>query len=235
MTPAERRDLGTWWLSRAEAEVEASAQFSIMARRLAERGTSSELVAMAERAVGDEVRHGELCVELARRYLEQTLPSPEAPVVGEPMFGLAGRELATTLHVVASCCMSESIACGFLRECLGRAEPPEVRAVLREILADEIEHARLGWAYAATLGDGEKREVARAVPALLHAVREAWLATLTPPGLPPGHGSLPRADLERVVSEVIQDVIIPGLSHVAIVQESLGREASGPSGVRERP
>lgn len=216
MNAARRRSLGAWWLARARAELDASGQFEIMARRLEQRAAPVEIVSMARRAVGEELRHSELCLELAASYLGEAAPalSPNKP--DEPSFGVAAQELTTTLHVVLSSCISESIATAFLRVCLAQAESASVRSALRSILEDEIGHARLGWAYLATLAEEEKREVGRAIPALIRTGRDAWLATETPPDRPRGHGSLSRADLESVVSDAIANLVMPGFAHLGI-------------------
>ena len=100
-----------------------------------------------------------------------------------------------------------------------------MRHALRSFLADEIRHARLGWAHlqSADVSPDERREVGRALPILVRMAREAWTTT-TPLDTPAaaGHGWLDVARLGPLFDEVMRDVVVPGLSHVGV--ELRGRD-----------
>src|SRR4029077_11246565 len=65
-------------------------------------------------------------------------------------------------------CLGETFACTELAMLRDRATDPVVKGVLRVFLADEIVHARVGWAYLGhalqTASDVTREQVARAVP-----------------------------------------------------------------------
>ena len=70
--------------------------------------------------------------------------------VDPPRFGDAPPEANRLLHAVLNCCVNETIASAHLRATLKAAVSPLVREVIRLLLADEIDHARVGWAHLAS-------------------------------------------------------------------------------------
>ncbi len=212
LTPDQKNTVGKFWISRAVAELDASGHFEIMASRLAARNAPSPIVELAKRAVEDEKRHAASCQSVASAYLGTPAPELAPPNPSRPSFGVAGRDLTTTLHVVSSSCISEGIATAFLRACLKQAAGEPVRSALRAMLEDEIHHARIGWAHLATLAQPERREVDRALPALLRLARTTWLATDS--SAPRGHGALSSSDLQAVVDDAIESLIVPGFQRI---------------------
>ncbi len=216
--PARRR-LAEAWIGRARGELGASAIFSHLVGGLLQRGSDPELVWLASKAVSDELRHTEICRHLASAYAGEPVAWPECPPVSAPAYGRASPRFTTTLHVVHSCCLSETIGAAYLQGCLAPATGALVRAGLRALLRDEINHARIGWGY---LGDPrfdaeERRELARALPLLLEHVRTRWRTR--PPGWTDpveGHGCMMRARTREVVDEAIVTLVLPGLDHVGV-------------------
>jgi len=215
-----RAVVGRVWCHRSASEMTAALAFSDLARDLFAMPADPAVRFLAARAVTDEITHAEVCRRLASRYLREDVPLP-APRAFEPArFGDCPEPVNRTLRVVLQCCISESLGSAMLGECFGRARPPAVRAVLKFLLTDEIDHGRIGYAYLASpLVDEEHRaHVRRAIPTLLSVAREAWYAPDPgfPESVPEGHGCLARDDLRRVVEDAIANLVLPGLATVGV-------------------
>jgi hypothetical protein len=158
---------------------------------------------------------------VAGAYLGREVDWPKPPELEEPRFGSVGPELGSTLLILLHCCMNETIAGAFLRACQKDARGQLVRAALREILRDEIDHARLGWAHLASplVTPSMRRQVSAAAQNLLNDCRALWLACDRPEVVaPPGHGCPTNAELARIVDEAIAELVLPGLRHVGILR-----------------
>jgi hypothetical protein len=102
-----------------------------------------------------------------------------------------------------------------------RAATAEVpREALRALLADEVQHARMGWAYlgAPALGGRRKDDIAAWLPQLFDAMRAYWRAVgdRTTPAAARGHGCLPLERLEELVTGALDELAVPGFAHVGI-------------------
>jgi len=211
------RDLGRHWAKRAESELTSGVVFANISVALLARGVTPEIAFLAARAHSDEVRHAEICRRVAMRYLGFEVPFPRPRPVTKPAPTPSQARLAATLHVVQNCCFNESIAMVFLRTCLEQAEHDLVRLALRELMREEVDHSRLGWAHLSseTVTEADRAAVARVVPAFTDDMRTLWLDG-APAEVPKGHGVLARADLGRVVEEALADLIRPGLEHCGV-------------------
>jgi hypothetical protein len=117
--------------------------------------------------------------------------------------------------------VNETLAVSYLSACLAEAESDGAQRVLKELLADEVRHARIGWAVLASpqLTAEDRGTIARFMPALLDACVGAWLAdarTEYPDELPRGHGCISHVDITRAVVEALDALILPGLSHCQV-------------------
>jgi hypothetical protein len=126
--------------------------------------------------------------------------------------------------VVLNCCFNESVAMVFLRTCLDQAENGLVRLALRELMREEVDHCRLGWAHLSSgaVMDADREAVARALPGFVADTRTLWLEDAGH-GIPRGHGALDAPDLERVVEEALEQLIRPGLEHCGVRLASWAR------------
>lgn len=215
LSEGDRAVVAELWAARARSELGAAAVFAAAARGLFAEGGGAvphELLWLASRAVCDELRHAEICRYVASRYGVEP-PRAAPPVITEPPFGRG-------IHAVLNSALNETIGSAFLSACLEEADGILVRAALRELLTDEMDHARLGWALLATpgLGGAMRSEVEGRLPELIHIVRGAWFARAVelPKEIPRGHGGLPREEVLRVVEIAIRDVILPGFEHLGI-------------------
>jgi hypothetical protein len=129
------------------------------------------------------------------------------------------------------CCINETVACGVLEAALDQARSPLVRAALGTILADEIDHARAGWAHLAS--PQVTGEMKRALPRWLHRLHAAKLRELVEDDSPlPGepfadHGMLSRERSRQVVHATLVDVIFPGFRRAGIDASLVESWASG--------
>jgi hypothetical protein len=162
-------------------------------------------------------------LELAHIYGGVVLPAPEPAPIAVPVHGVPPR-LERILQVVGMCSVNETMACAFLELCLDAAEGPIMQAALREVLGDEIKHARIGWAYLASarLDDGERQVIARAILPLVQMQWRGWceqLATLPDAALPE-HGCPARAAIESAALAAVAELVLPGFAHLGYPVEA---------------
>ncbi len=212
------------WLARARTEREAAAFFARLSTRLDALDAHDALVELAARASADEARHATLCVELAAKLGVATEdPAPVAP-----------RELTTGVpdswRALAECaalsCVTESLSTVALTAMRERAERGDVRRVLHEVLRDEIDHARLGWAYVSSVQDADaKAWLGRQLPAIVDGAvtDELFSSDEEDPRMREleGLGCLARASRREVFVAALRDVIAPGFDACGVSTEAL--------------
>lgn len=200
------------WEGRAKSEAGAVNVFEHIARALELIESPVAVVRLARRAIADERRHIEIGRRVASAYRGVELPQPRRRTVRAPVYRGAGRRVQALLRVVAQCCLNETTACAYARYALSIATAPLVRAALREIVADEIDHARIGWAALAAAPAELRNEAAMWLPPVIeshlagwHKVMVEWPAPLR------AHGMPSRRDAVRVVDRTLANLIVPGL------------------------
>ncbi len=216
---AQRELIASVWLGRAAAEAGAAQTFRVVADCLRTLDAEPELVALARRAVGDELRHAELCWEVARHYGgDLAQPAPTAREL--PHYDGASEELICSLHVVGQCCLNETTAGAFLERCLQHTTAELPRKTFLLLLSDEVDHARLGWAHLASprLSTETRAAIAAWLPSMIARNLRVWRAR---PDTPPDpvyaqHGALPRDTVVQAVTAAVDELLIPGLAHVGI-------------------
>jgi hypothetical protein len=157
---------------------------------------------------------------MACRYAGRELAQPRAMTLDLPRYEGASEPLRHTLHVVGQCCLNETTASAFLERCLHFATDEMARATLRELLSDEVDHARLGWAHLASprITRELRQEIARRLPQMMASNLRTWRSRPDVPTAPihAAHGLLSWATVDEAVTAAIEDLIIPGLRHVGI-------------------
>lgn len=207
----QRAALAQLWAFRCQSEHEARARFAGLASALAEQQAPKTVIALAERAVGDEGRHRDACAALARRF-GHTGPTHRA--VGLPRLGPAelSSRRRTIYTAVAIGCVVESLNVALLGETLRVAEDRQTREVTREILRDEVCHAKAGWAHLAAVQD-DTAFLAPLLPRMLaSAAGEALLAEAREDVVAPTHGLLSRRRLRELFFETLEHVVVAGLA-----------------------
>ena len=136
---ATTSSLGDYFAVVAELEAASIDAFLILRDDLIQHGAPKNLVAGAERAARDEVRHARMTATVAKRN-GATLKAPST----------IARRSQRSLEEIAI----ENAIEGCVRETYGavtamwqaeRAEDPTVRALMKRIAVDETRHAALAW------------------------------------------------------------------------------------------
>lgn len=165
-----RQRLASHWLGEAAAEHASVAAFARFSLQLLALAAPPELVSAAHIAALDEVRHAQQCYALAARYSgEQRGPGalllPGGPLLCDPA--------TVALETLRDGCLGESLAARAVAQAAAAAGDPEVARVLREIAADEENHAALAWQTVAWLLRRHPQPVRRALAAFLASVSRA--------------------------------------------------------------
>jgi hypothetical protein len=146
--PAVRAALAAQWRENGRTEHASVAAFARLTLDLMALGAPPALVASANRDALDEIRHAELCFGLARA-LDGRLESPGLfPEAARARTLPALRTLALALLAVDSLvdgALHEGVSARIAARLARCCEDPAIRAVLREIAADEGRHAAHGW------------------------------------------------------------------------------------------
>jgi len=187
-------------------------------------GAPASLVELAARASKDEIRHAAHCADILRAR-QAEVPPPETRLLVYAPGGLTA-EQSLTYEVVAQSCISETESMATLVTLLDAARDEHLRTVLHELARDEVQHARLGWAY---LGWVQNR--------LDLSFLSSWLpgmaaGTAGPDMFEPGpvevedeillrSGVVPRSQRRRVYLETLESVVIPGFAEFRVNTEPL--------------
>ena len=121
--------------------------------------------------------------------------------------------------------LNETTASAFLEVCVARAEAPLAKAALRELLSDEIDHGRIGWAHLASLDEAGRAEVGPWMLPMAYLNLRIWKQesphdpshtdVLTMHGVPPA------SVLHEALVGALRDLIVPGLDALAIDTKAL--------------
>lgn len=209
---------GRVWAHRALAERVSSARYLRLARGLARAGVPRALVERAEGAAADERRHAELCEAMAVA-LGAEVDADTPPTAWRPL-----RDREDTLReAVAFCAVSESMNATLMAVALHRTQHEATRALLRTLLADEVQHARLGWAVVAfERGRGDCAALSSTLlPLLEQAVseelREAGSqAAGATDEIGAGYGLLTAQERLALIAATLRDVVLPGLAEAGV-------------------
>lgn len=203
------------WLHRERVEREAATLFQDLGRQLAVHG-DVDLGRRALAAAGDEMRHATRCRELVVALAGPCASSETARAIVLGPGDVAGRD-RVLYAAVAIGCVTESLSCALLLALRDAATHPLVRATIDEVLVDEIEHARIGWAVLAA--EAARRDVgwlAQFLPAMVAAAVDADVEPMAGGDELAGLGVLPRARVQQLVNETWATVIGPGLDRYGI-------------------
>jgi hypothetical protein len=163
-------DLGAFFAEMARLEAASVPAFERLARELGAHGAPAALVAAAQRAMTEEVRHFHITSALARRFGA----TADAPVVPQgdvrPLEEIA-------VENAAEGCAGETFGAAIAGWQAAAAEDPTVRAALPGIARDEAGHATLAWQVDAwarsTVSSGARRRVDEAREERILALRTA--------------------------------------------------------------
>jgi hypothetical protein len=197
--------------------------FALLTQELAQVGCEPVVLSLIARAAADEIRHAEVCRQMAMALLGgAAVPAryrglPKIPAQKET--SPADRAL---LHVVEMCCLSESITAVYFTEMISRASHPVAKAAVESLLEDEIDHSRVGWAYLASRASAKTTTgLAEAMPAMLErtvgrAIAELGVTDDQDDPAMEAFGYLSNTTGARVVRQAFRDVILPGVEQLGV-------------------
>lgn len=222
---ALRDELACLWLSQAATEARVARSFALVAESLRALGADAGLVAMADRAVDDEHRHHALCRAMAERWHGAPVaPAPELPFAPPAHAAAPSERARRALWIVGQCTFNETFASAYLALCSERAEHPMARAALRELLSDEIDHARVGWAFLHTCDEATRAVVQDwLLPLAVCNLREWRAVRLAEDERLARHGIPPAGEVELALQRALSELIVPGLAHVGLDPRPLER------------
>jgi len=211
LSDEDRRGLASFWLSRSSGERRVSDAMVVIRDALEKLNEPAPLVELAERAIDDELRHARLWHLGAQRFSLDGQATPEHWPPFVPHYD-APDQLRYRLYVIAECVFNETTASTFLQTCLRLARGPLAVAVVREILSDEIDHGRIGWAFLARLSSAQRTELQPWLVPMLRAHWNEWTKALHDvPATYAAHGIPSKDDTRQAIVESLSDVILPGL------------------------
>ena len=214
-----RAALGGIWQERASSELDVGAEFALLEQRMSSEPAAPEVRALLERAVTDEKRHSDICREVASRYLGAPVEVPAARPAEPIPFGDTEPRVSLLLELVLLSCLSEVVATFWLREALAGARAPVARAATRALLADDVDHARIGWAHlsSSAVSIEDKRHVGAALPTLLRITHASWCSLAErSDAFYAEHGCPGRSVGARAFFAAVEQVILPGMKHVGV-------------------
>lgn len=217
LEPSLRLAIGRAWIEHAASERAEAASLSHVAAIVLERTASPDLCWLAVRAASDELRHAALCVRVARAYDAAHDRLPETRYFAPTAVAVPEKH-APALRVLAQCCIQETLAAAYLERAYADSVAPLPRAVLRLLLGDEIDHGRIGYAFAATLDDSERAALRAPLAVLLDRCVDTWRsrARALPPIPAPEHGVLAAATIEQTIEDAVEHLVLPGLREVGL-------------------
>jgi rubrerythrin len=185
-------DVGQFFAEVMQLEAAAIDAFDILAEELRAHGAPPELVAATERARADEVRHTRMAAALMRRFGGEAERPQVSRRAVRPLYEIA-------LENAVEGCVRESFGAFQASWQAAHATDEVVRAVMRRVARDEVEHAELSFAIAewieSRLSETERAELAAARAAattelLAELTQGPSVALLQLAGLPPVEASL---------------------------------------------
>lgn len=150
-----REQAAVQWAGRAQAEYGSVHQFTQVAHALSEARVPLSILGALARLITDEVRHAELCAEMAEacapgisaeRHPAFGFPTPRAPWARTPFDQGEPALLAWAAEaILIACCLGETISRPMLEALAVVTTDPIPEGVSRQILRDEHLHATFGW------------------------------------------------------------------------------------------
>ncbi len=212
LTVEQRTVLASAWAAEGCHEAASVASFSRFVLQLAAMGSPPSFVDAAQRALADEVEHAKTFFGLATAYGERGVGPGPLPVDGA-LEGLAA-PIDIAVSLANEGCIAETISAMQLLEAARRCGDPRIRAALREIADQELQHAELAWSTLAWMlarGDDEMRAaVATAFINARGAVpRSVSVSDALPADVLRAHGRLDAAARLQVAERALENVVEP--------------------------
>jgi len=207
----------------ALGEYAAVGLFSRFVEALARIGAPFDIVSAATRVPQDEIRHADLAFRFASMCAARdvAVDSPdERPSRWKDRLSVEDLD-SFAIEVIA---IGETLACALLSACRDGATEPLARAIYTNIVADEVHHARLGWYYllwrAPQWSAADRQRVADDAGAMVIQIEKRFgTGRDAPRGAQKAAralGVLDTARQRKVVRDVMQNEIVPGLDALGL-------------------
>ncbi|MBI2373434.1 MAG: ferritin-like domain-containing protein [Deltaproteobacteria bacterium] len=223
LSSVERTLLEGTWRGRMVNEHVSARVFAALVGQAMSAGIDPTVQAELAEMISDELRHARKCAGVllslggaAEAELPELLPMPEHPE--------CDRLEAFLRNVLSVSCLSETVAVALIQAERLAIEGAPAGQVLKEILGDEVRHARLGW----RLLEGNKDELRAGLGerlaeyltvAFVHLVEHELrnLAPVPPPSAKAESlGACDGVTSRQVFADTVLEVIIPGLEALSI-------------------
>jgi hypothetical protein len=229
LSPELRAEVALHWQTRAASERRVGLAFAFVKDTLRDAGAPETLISLATRAVDDERRHTELARQVASRYAGHDVGDPPTLPLQVPEHRGASVAFKRTLHVIGQCALNETFASAVLESALHGTTAKLAHAAVRELLADEIDHARIGWGYLASRSSSEKAQLTPWLVPMVQANVNMWRAAdrATPSDESMvRHGAISPKLVDDALVVAIRDLVIPGFKHVGVDTRTLEKWAA---------
>ena len=221
MDDETRAELAARWAYRAGLEHAAAARFERLAGRMETCGLDRELVAIARLATTQEHDHVRLCAEISERFggLVALPREPEVTEIAPKEFELRDR---VVYELVAFCCITETANAVVVTAGADEIDDTAIRRAVRTILADEVQHSRLGWRFLAThpIDDTQRAWLGGYLPDMFAGTVREDLFKPTPiigdELTMQRYGTLPVAGRREAFLAGMREVLLPGLDAIGI-------------------
>jgi len=219
LSEGDRAILSAYWRGRGDGEMGAEIAFRQVREDMEALGAPASLLSLADRAIVDERKHGHWGRDFALRFGGTDASPPTASRTRRLDFPGASVRDNRVLRV-AVCCFNETVGCHVLQDVRPRIVLPELRSNNQQHLADELQHARVGWGFLSTLSALDRALIRRYRSLLLRVVRMACCEGGEKPEfdhLVP-YGYFTPQVLHVAYERALAEVIDPGLAHLSITE-----------------
>lgn len=225
LDPSLRETLAEIWWAQSATELRVAGSFGIVHEALAALDADAPLVTLSARAVDDEHRHAALCLDMASRLAGRALAPPPPLPPHHPHHRAALDEAERrSLYVIGQCALNETFANAYLTTAFHDTTSPLARAAIQELLRDEIDHSRLGWAYLSRLPEARRARISDwLVPLTLTNLREWHESATTHSHAYAAHGVPAADDVREALAETVREVLVPGFEHVGLDVRALSQ------------
>jgi hypothetical protein len=144
----DRSALADQWRDNGRTEHASVGAFAHLTLDLMVLGAPSRLITAAQRDASDEIRHAELCFALARSIDGRDLSPGAFPSARKARTLPRHRTLALAHLAVDSLidgAFHEGLSARMIAKLVKRCDVPQIRAIVKELAADEGRHAASAW------------------------------------------------------------------------------------------
>lgn len=208
------------WRNREGIEIEAAIIFKQLGHDLQELYGKDDLTALLSlKSSDDELRHAVRCQEILAHHEGHDYPAlvPDFKIQFGPKY-LTNKQRVLYM-ALGVCCITETLSTALLIEMHERAFSGIIRNTIHEILVDEVDHARIGWAELSR--QARVSDISWLKEYLPTLVEEAFTSDIAPMLKQNDDlsiwGILSPKDARPIMESTLEKVIYPGLKQFGIL------------------